>query len=143
MKSFYLKEKILNQIMLNGNKYTTENLLFKSLKRIQKNYNKKNSKELIKIGIVNSSPVIFLKQIKRKRKRTIEFPFLLNKMSRISYGLKFLIKSSNAKKANLFYKQFELEFVDSSKNLSESSKKKKNIHTESFLKKKFANYRWF
>lgn len=129
--------------MLNGNKQTSEKLFFKTLKKIQKNQNKKKIEDLIKLGLVKSSPVTFLKQVKRKRKRTTEFPFLLHPNSRVAYGLKFILSNCRSASTGSFYQQFGLELVNSSKHLSKSVTKKVFLHQESFLKKKFANYRWF
>lgn len=138
-----LKNNIYTHIMLNGNKQTSEKLFLKIAKKLQKVENKKKFDDILKNGIINSSPVIFLKQIKRKRKQTSEFPFLLISKSRISYGLKFIVK--NCRKLNIdpFYKNFKTELLNSSRLLSQSFKTKISLHKESFLKKKFANYRWF
>lgn len=144
MKTFNnIKVNIFNQIMVNGNKQTSEKLFLKSLKSIQKLHNKKKFEELVKIGLINSSPIVYLKYLKRKRKQTVEFPFLLQNKSRISYGIKFILNNCKSKKSLPFYKQLNLEFINSSKNLSQSVEKKKNLHQQAFLKKKFANYRWF
>ena len=36
-----LKQNIFNRVMLNGNKHTSENLVYKSLKKLQKTNKKK------------------------------------------------------------------------------------------------------
>jgi small subunit ribosomal protein S7 len=138
-----LKTSIFNQLMLNGNKQTSEKLLLKSLKKLQKEDIKKKSDELIKMGLIKSSPSLFLKQIKRKRKRTIEFPFLLTTNARISYGIKFIVNSCKMKTSKAFWENLNVELVNSSKNISQSTNKKNDVHKEAFLKRKFANYRWF
>lgn len=137
-----LKKNLFNKIMVNGNKHTSEKLLTKSLKKIQKT-NKKNFKDILQLSFINSAPIVYIKNIKRKRKRNIEFPFLLSLKNRMSYGLKFIVNYSNKNKLGSFYKNFTVEIIDSSKQISQSVKKKKFFHQESFLKKKFANYRWF
>ena len=136
-----LKSQIFSQIMINGSKRTSEKIFLKSLKQVQKVHYKKNFEDIIKFGVVNSSPIVYLKVIKRKRKQTMEFPFLLKNRSRLSYGIKFILKNCNPKKTGKFYKQLNLEFISLSKGLG--SEKKTQLHQQSFLKKKFANYRWF
>ena len=84
------KKNIYNTIMKNGKKRVSEKILLKVLKELQKT--PKNSRNVFKLSVLNSSPVIFLKQIKRKRKKIKEFPFILNSKLRVSYGLKNLIK---------------------------------------------------
>ena len=137
-----VKSKLLNNLMLRGKKRTSEKIVLKSLKRFQKSDLKKNSKEFIKISLLNSAPSVQIKQIKKKRKN-IEFPFLLNNELKISYGLKSLIKNSRNKKSQSFYKNFQLELLNSSNLQGNSVNSKKQIHENAFLKKKYANYRWF
>lgn len=138
-----LKLNIFNKIMLNGNKQTSEKLFFKSLKHIQKIHYKKKFEDVIKFGLINSSPVVYLKIIKRKRKQTIEFPFLLKDRLRLSYGIKLILKSCRLAKFKNFYKQLNLELIDSSKGLGLNKENKVKLHQQAFLKKKFSNYRWF
>lgn len=63
------KTFLLTRLMLNGQKETSEKLFLKTLKSIFKIHNKKHCKNLIRIAILNSSPVIYLKKIKRKKKK--------------------------------------------------------------------------
>lgn len=142
MRSLIILKNILyKKIMLNGNKQTSEKLLLKSLKNVQKMVNKKNFKDLTKLALINSSPVFYIKKIKRKRKNSLEFPFLLKPNLRISYSLNFMLKFSEKKNSFIYY--FSNELLNSSKNSSFSVKKTQDIYKESFVKKKFANYRWF
>jgi len=138
-----LKQSIANLIMINGNKRTSEKVFFKTLKSIQKNQLKKNFEAILKTSLVNSSPLLYVKQIKRKRKRTVEFPFLLNSKLKMSYGIKFLVMNSKKNRAESFYKSFNTELINSSKKTSLSFKQKLELHKEGFAKRKFANYRWF
>ena len=138
-----IKNIILNQTTLNGNKFKSEKLVYKSLKKTQKINKKKNFKELIKTSVINSSPIFYLKSIKSKRRKTKEFPFMLAKKLRIGYSVKFLLHYSNKSKNSSFYNRFNLELLNSCKKSSQSFKKKETIYKETFLKKKFSNYRWF
>ena len=143
MKTSKVKSNFLNLLMMNGNKQTSEKLLIKMSKNFQKKINKKNFIELFKNGLINSSPIFFFKNIKRKRKKTIEFPFLLKPRLRMFYGTKFIVKNCLSKNNSSFYLMFKEELVNSLKNISVSVKEKKKLHKEAVLKKKFANYRWF
>ena len=86
-----IKNITFNKATLNGNKFKSEKLIYKSVKKIQKNNNKKNFRDLLKISIVNSSPIFYLKTVKRKRRVNLEFPFILQKNLRVSYSLKFIL----------------------------------------------------
>jgi len=137
------QNKFINYVMQDGKKQTSEKLLLKSYKLIQKIQIKKNFKEIFKIALINSSPVFFLKQIKRTKKRTLEFPFLLNNSLKLYYGIKSIISSSNVKKSLTFYEKCSSELINSSKLISDGVKKKKEIYKTAFLTKRYANYRWF
>jgi len=143
MKRETLIQNIFNHIMVNGSKATSEKLFFKTLKSIQKDLLKKNFEEILKVSLINSSPTAYMKRIQRKRKRTTEFPFLLKPKTRISYGIKLLVDSSRKNLQSSFYKILKAELINSSKKKSSSFNRKTDIHKEVFLKKKFANFRWF
>lgn len=138
-----IKQKIFNRLITKGSKQTAEKILLKSFKLMQKLEKKKDTKDILKLSLINTSPSLYVKNIKRKKKRTIEFPFLLKLNLRFSYGIKFLIASTKNNKQNSFYKNFMSELLNSSKKTSVSFKRKSDLHKEAFLKKKFANYRWF
>lgn len=138
-----LKENILNQIMTNGNKRTSEKVFIKTLKLLQKMEKDKNFEILLKTSFVNSSPTLYIKKIQRKRKRTTEFPYLLNSKLKLFYAIKFLILNSKKRKIESFYKNFNQELINSSKKISQTFKQKVEIHKDGFAKRKFANYRWF
>ena len=138
-----LKDNLLSYMMANGNKQTSEKLTLKSLKNIQKTNNKKKSFDIIKTGIINNSPVIYMKNIKRKRKHTIEVPFLLKNSLRIAYGIKFILKSDFQTTSLYFYKKLNKKIVDSSKLSNKSVENTNRLYKKAVLKKKFANYRWF
>lgn len=138
-----IQNKFINYVMQDGKKQTSEKLLMKSYKLIQKTQKKKNFKEIFKIALVNSSPFFFIKQIQRKKKRTLEFPFLLKNSLKLHYGIKSIIYYSNLKKSLTFYKKCGFEFINSSKLISDGVKKKKEIYKTAFFTKRYANYRWF
>lgn len=129
--------------MINGNKTTSERILLKSLKLIQKTQLNKNFEKIILLSLINNSPTVNIKNIKRKRKRTIEFPFLLKPQLRISYGIKFLLQHSKNCTEKSLYSNLKLELINSAKKTSLSFKQKKDLYKNVFLKKKFTTYRWF
>ena len=65
-KKIPIKHKIFNHLMVNGNKETCEKVFLKSSKLMQKLLSK-NHKELIKIAIINSSPIVNMRQVRIKK----------------------------------------------------------------------------
>jgi ribosomal protein S7 len=143
MKKKMLKSFILNITMKSGKKCTAEKTVLKSFKLLQKQQFKKNYIFILKSAIINSAPIFKLKKLKKKRKLTIEFPFLLNNRLKISSGIKNILKQTRKKNSLSFYNNFNLEMVKSSQLVGESTKLKKEVHQTAFLKKKFINYMWF
>lgn len=83
-----------NHLMSEGNKSTCEKVIFKNIKLLQKT-SKKNHTDLIKLAVINSSPVIQLRQIRKKKRKSIkEFPYVLKKQNRISLGVKMIVKNN-------------------------------------------------
>ncbi len=60
-KSFNLKTKIINTLMISGKKNTGEKILLKFAKRLQKS-SKKNFKSLVQLAIINSTPTFKLNE---------------------------------------------------------------------------------
>mgnify|MGYP006098141641 CR=1 FL=1 len=126
---------ITNLLTNSGSKWKSEKILFKTLKVIQKK-SSKNVVDILKLAVINSSPYFQIKKIRRKKKNSIEFPFLLQSKTRIVCGIKYIVSKSK-------HKKFHIELLESSDQLGLSVASKKLIHKESFIKKKVANYRWF
>ena len=121
--------------MLNGNKNTCEKKVLQNLKILQK-LTKKNHTDLIKLAIINSSPIIQLRQIKKKKRKSVkEFPYVLKRQNRISLGLKLLVEKSD----NTLYQ----EILQFSKKRSELLKTKEAKHKLALTTKKYIFFRWF
>lgn len=137
------KNRILNHITINGNKRTSEKLLLKTLKLMQATHQKKDFEAILRTSLINSSPSLYIKQIKRRRRHVVEFPFLLSSKLKITYALKCLISNTRKNSSKAFYESFNTELVDSSRKTSSTYKQKIDLHKTGFIKRKFANYRWF
>nr|YP_010516698.1 ribosomal protein S7 [Haslea provincialis]UXN44241.1 ribosomal protein S7 [Haslea provincialis] len=147
-----LKYKIINHFMIKGNKATCENILVKSLKRIQKLYIKPHS-EITKIAILNATPIFRVIELQEKRKkkkkkgtkRAKEVPaFLSHYNFRTSWAFKLLLDSVKKRSKNTnFFDELHQEIISTSQNSGESVRVKTEIQ-KTALKKKFylKYYRW-
>ena len=87
------KNKIMNHSIRNGKKHTSEKLLLKSFKELQKSSNKQ-SKKLIELAIIHSTPVFKIHKYKnKKQKKNIkETIFLIiSTKAKISLAIKFIL----------------------------------------------------
>lgn len=144
---FFLKQKILNQLMVKGNKKTCEKILLKSFKLFQKTSNK-NHKNLILLAIINSTPVLKMnKQTKKAKKTTIkEIPVLIiNKTNRISLAIKYTLQTIKANKSGMsFNSKLAKEILLSSKNKSNSIELKNEQQKNILIKKRYLmSYKWY
>jgi len=137
-----LKNLLINHLITNGKKQTSEKLVLKCFKLSQKQCLKDHSK-IFKSAIINCSPVVNIKSIKRGRKQMQEFPFILRPSIRISLAIKLILHTIEKRSDSTFSSKFNAEITQSSKHSSTSSKMKENMHNEAFISRKYANYRWF
>merc|ERR1712127_541145 len=107
----------------------------KILKTCVKQLQRKKHLEILKKSLINSSPVLAIKQIKRRKKKVKEFPFILKKNLRLFFGLKFLLSSLKLNKNNSFSSNFSDEILLTSLNKSNTVKLKKDLYEQSFQKK--------
>merc|ERR1712066_916931 len=95
---------------MGGCKNISELLFLKSIKKIQKNL-EKNHKSILKLLIINNSPIIDLKKIKQKRKIRMEFPYILSKKKRIFLSFKNIFIFIKKDVKSNFYKTFYNEII--------------------------------
>jgi len=136
-KRLFLKTKIYNYHMFNGNKILCELFLLKNVKKLQK-LNARDHKDLAKLAIISTAPVIKIMQIRRKRKKIVkEFPFVINKKNRTTTAVKSILKKANSRNKSLA----KLLFLHQDQN--ELISLKKTTQQEAFTKKKYFFFRWF
>lgn len=143
-----LKNKLINILMKNGNKKTSEKILLKSLKILQKLSIKKHT-NLIQLAVVNSTPTFKINKqnIKKgKRKSLKETPiFIKTSLLRTTLAIKCLKDASYIKNFSLSYfaKNFSQEIL-STASLKSNSIEKKNILQKQILinKKYFFKFKW-
>ena len=89
IKKKFTKSVILNLLMVNGNKNTSEKLLTNSFKLLQKN-TKKDFNLILKSSLKSLSPTVSTLRIK-KRKTITTVPFFLTKQKRLIHAIKLIL----------------------------------------------------
>lgn len=145
MKKIKVKNKIINHLMLNGEKKTSEKILLKSFKELQKS-SKKRSKKLIELAITFATPLFKIHKItdKNRKKKIKEIPTIITaKRARISLAIKFILNTLKNRKSNYFYTEFNKEILLNVKNDGAAIQTKNDIQKQVLLKKHFFSYyRW-
>jgi len=140
--------------MVNGNKTTCEKLLVTSFKFLQKS-NKKLYSEIIKLSIINSTPVFRIINLKpdKKKKRKKKGNKIIKQTPgyfstnyfRISNATKFIVKASiNKKRQNkILSKQLKNEFILNARNEGDAVSFKDELQKQALIKKHlFKYYKW-
>lgn len=132
--------------MKNGEKKTSEKLLLQSVKELQKN-SSKETKTLIKLALLNTTPVLKLNVIKNKKrkgkKKTKIIPsFIPNNRARISKAIKFILEAIKKKPGN-FYTKFNKELLLNSQNLGDAVQIKNDNQKQALIHKRYLTFfRW-
>ena len=142
-----IKSKLINHLILNGKKETSEKTFNRNFKTLQKKSQKCSSK-LFQLALISSTSVFRLHRISlknRKKKKVREVPgFLRNRNNRISLALKFLVKITKQTSDSLYFdKNFLTKILSLSKfeneTLSIKNETQKTLLNKRYL---FRYYRW-
>jgi len=131
-----MNKKIINQLLLKGKSTTSEKIWLKSIKFFYKLFSK-NHKEFINRAFINITPLLKVKQLKQKSKRSQlkEFPYIVKDANRISSTLKFFLTKTNNKDEKKMHKKFINELLLATKNTGANISKKKAYMNMLLLKK--------
>lgn len=151
MKKKYcnLENKIVNHIMIDGKKKTSEKLFLKSFKHLQIN-STKQTKKVLQLCLINATPIFKLhqssnKRVKKKKRKIRITPVFISSMpNRLSLGIKFIVKNIRKKKSNKnFYNELTQEILLLSENKGFISSITKENCKKILLNKKYTkHYRW-
>ena len=141
-----VKNKLLNHLLFNGKKQTSEKILLQSFKELQK-FSMKQPTALIQSAVACSMIVFKIhKQIRknRKKKHVREIPtIIISKKARISLAIKFILRDLTYKNFNCFYEKFYTEILTTALNTGSVVQIKNEIQKQLLIKKHFFfNYRW-
>ena len=146
-KAIVFKNKIVNVFMKNGKKHTSEKILLKSSKLLQKS-SKKNFQNLVQLAIINTTSAFKLnEQVMKKGKRKskkVTPSFILKDSLRVMTALKFIRNTVQKNKSSTnFYKNLANEILASSSLKSQSIEQKTKLQTQILLNKRYlSKFKW-
>jgi ribosomal protein S7 len=105
----------------------------------------KNHKRVINRALINLTPLLRVKQLTQKKKRSSvkEFPYIIKSKNRITLALKFFINKTSNKSKIKTHKTLFTELLTAVNNSGTNVSKKKSLYEYAFIKKKYFYYRWF
>jgi ribosomal protein S7 len=138
-----IKQKLTNHIFLNGKKNTSEKILLKVFKGLQK-ISTKNSIKLVQFAILYSLPIFRINkfsQKKKRRKKIKEIPsFIQSEETRISRAIKFILFSSRKKRSDYFYIHLKQEILLNLQSKSSIVENKNDFQKSAIGKKNLLKY---
>ena len=139
-----MNKKITNQLLRNGKSTISEKIWLKTLKVFYKSF-VKNHEKVINRALINITPLLKVKQLKQKRKRSQlkEFPYIISKKSRISLALKFFLNKTKNKSEIKTHQKLFTDLVAIVIKSGVNINKRKSLYEYAFTKKKYFYYRWF
>ena len=146
-KTMVFKNKIVNVFMKNGKKHTSEKILLKSSKFLQKS-SKKSFQNIFQLAIINTTSAFKLnEQVMKKGKRKskkVTPSFIIKDSLRIMTALKFFRNTvQKNKNSTSFYKNLANEILASSSLKSQSIEQKTKLQTQILLNKRYlSKFKW-
>ena len=139
-----MNKRIVNQLLVNGKTAISEKIWLKSIKFFYKSVTK-NPKKIINRAIINTTPLLKIKQLNNNKKRSQlkEFPYIVNAKNRIPLALKFFLNKTKNKNEIDMHEKLVTELLAMANNSGVNIINKKNLYEYAFMKKKYFYYRWF
>jgi len=136
--SSFIFKKFVSQIMKDGKKFKSENILKKILVGISlKGYSPSST---LVVAVNNVKPLVDVRVVSRRGKK-FRVPFPLKNSRQITKSIQTLLKVSKNK--TLFEKFLIEELISSASGKSRSIKATLRLHRFAFQNRSFSNYRWF
>jgi len=130
----------INKVMLSGKKSTAERLVYGALDQIEQQQNR-NPVEVFEEAVRNATPMVEVKP-RRVGGATYQVPVDIRAERRMALALRWLIKSSRARKGRTMSERLAAELMDAATNQGTTIKLKQDTHRMAEANRAFAHYRW-
>lgn len=132
--------RLVNRMMLDGKKSTTERFIYDALDIINKRENKEPLSVMEK-AIKNVTPMLEVKP-RRVGGATYQVPVEVKADRGLALALRWIIKSARTRSGKSIAEKLASELIDASKEQGASIKKREDTHRMAEANRAFAHYRW-
>lgn len=132
--------KLINDIMYQGKKSTSESIVYGAFKLIQDRVNDDPVK-VFKKALENVQPVIEVKS-RRVGGSNYQVPVEVRPERRLALGLRWLIGYARDRKGKPMEERLAGEILDAASNRGGAVKKREDVHKMAEANKAFAHYKW-
>ena len=132
--------RLINNIMLDGNKGTAQKIVYGAFEIIQEKTGKEPV-EVFRAAMDNIMPVLEVKA-RRVGGATYQVPMEVRPERRQTLGLRWLTTYSRARSERTMAERLAAEIMDATNNLGSAVKKREDTHKMAEANKAFAHYRY-
>lgn len=135
-----LVTRIVNRVMLGGQKNTAENIMYDALRIIEKRESK-DPVSVLEEAVKNATPVLEVKP-RRVGGATYQVPVEVSPRRGLSLAIRWLIKSARARTGRSMGEKLAAELSDAFKGQGATIKKREDVYKMAQANRAFAHYKW-
>lgn len=135
-----LLTKLINKIMLDGEKGTARDICYGALDIIKSKTNK-DPFDVLESAMKNVTPVLEVKA-RRVGGATYQVPIEVRSERRQSLGIRWLVEFARKRGERTMKERLAAEIMDATNNVGGAVKKREETHKMAEANKAFAHYRW-
>ncbi len=133
-------QKFINRLMLRGKKGLAERIVYTALDGVERQ-TRQNPLDIFEQAMRNVTPVLEVKP-RRVGGATYQVPVEIRGERRVSLAMKWLIGSARSRTGRTIADKLAGEFLDASRGIGATVKRREDIHKMAEANKAFAHYRW-
>ncbi len=132
--------KLINAIMLDGQKGTAQSILYGAFKRVEKETGK-DAMEVFEVALENIMPILETRS-RRIGGQNYQIPMEVRPVRKQTLGLRWLVQYARLRHEKTMEERLAKEIIDASNGQGASVKKREDTHRMAEANKAFAHYRW-
>lgn len=134
-------EKLINYVMLDGQKETSRKIVYAAFDRIQNNKEGGEPVEIFKTAMQNAGPLMEVRS-RRVGGANYQVPREVRPERRTSLALRWIIGSARKQKGVPMFKALADEILLAAKNEGAAVKKREDVHKMAEANRAFAHFAW-
>ena len=132
--------KLINQIMLDGEKSVAQGIVYEAFKIMGEKLNM-DPMEIFKQALANITPVVEVKA-RRVGGANYQVPVEVSAERRLTLGLRWIVNYARLRGEKTMEQRLAAEIIDAANGTGSSVKKREDTHKMAEANKAFAHYRW-
>jgi small subunit ribosomal protein S7 len=133
--------KLINKMMLRGQKGTAQRLLYGALEELKGKVPNEEPLAILKKALENVKPSIEVRS-RRVGGATYQVPVDVRPTRRLSLAMRWLVEYSRERGEKDYSKRLAAELLDAYNNRGNAIKKKEDVHRMADANKAFSHYNW-